>query len=363
MPSFDGSALAGLGWGPDFEQAFEPHAARGLMPGRVAVQHRGAYGVYRSAAGSDPLPAEVTGRLRHEAQSALDLPAVGDWVALRAEPGAERAIIDAVLPRRTVFVRKAASDQHRGAEEQVVAANVDVVFVVSGLVDDLSSRRLERYLVLAWESGARPAIVLTKADLCPDIAAPLAEVEPVALGVPVHVVSNVTGEGLDELRPYFAGHNTVAALGSSGVGKSSLINRLAGDELQAVREVRSDGRGRHTTTRRELIRVPGGGLFLDTPGMRELQLWEADGGIEEAFEDVAALAARCRFSDCVHVTEPGCAVLAAIDEGSLEPARLESYRKLERELERLERKLDSRARSEVRKERRRFARSTRRVSW
>jgi ribosome biogenesis GTPase / thiamine phosphate phosphatase len=362
VPSFDGSAPAGLGWGPDFQQAFEPHAAAGLVPGRVAVQHRGSYGVY-TAPDPGPVASELSGRFRHESVSALDLPAVGDWVALRTEPGAERALVEAVLPRRTVFVRKAASDQHRGAEEQVVAANVDVVFVVSGLVDDLSPRRLERYLVLAWESGARPAIVLTKADLCLDLEASLAEVEPIALGVPVHVVSNVTGEGIEQLRPYFEEESTVAALGSSGVGKSSLINRLAGNELQEVKEVRSDGRGRHTTTRRELIRVPGGGLFLDTPGMRELQLWEADAGIEEAFEDVAALVARCRFSDCAHVTEPGCAVLAAIDAGSLDPARLESYRKLERELERLERRLDARAQSEARKERRRFARSRRKVSW
>src|SRR5207247_1880388 len=168
---------------------------------------------------SEPWPfevvsAEMSGRLRHAALSTLDLPAVGDWVGLRSEPGAERAIIDAVLPRRTVFVRKAASDQHRGAVEQVVAANVDVVFVVSSLVDDLSARRLERYLVLAWESGARPAIVLTKADLCDDVAAALAEVGAVAIGVPVHAVSNLTGEGLDELRPYFADNSTVAALGS-----------------------------------------------------------------------------------------------------------------------------------------------------
>jgi ribosome biogenesis GTPase len=205
--------------------------------------------------------------------------------------------------------------------------------------------------------------VLTKADLCSDVSAALAEVETVALGVPVHVVSNVTGEGLEELRPYFDGDSTVAALGSSGVGKSSLINRLAGSELQEVRAVRSDGRGRHTTTRRELIPVPGGGFFLDTPGMRELQLWESAEGIDEAFDDVTSLAARCRFSDCAHRTEPGCAVLEGIAAGALEAGRLESYRKLQRELERLELQLDARARSERRKERRRFARSRRRVSW
>ena len=361
MPSNDGSALAGLGWGPDLEQAFEPLSGRGLVAGRVAVQHRGAYGVLTDL--SLVVTAEVSGRLRHGARSALDLPAVGDWVGLRLEPGAEMALVEEVLPRRTVFVRKAASDQHRGSDEQVVAANVDVALVVSALVDDLNPRRLERYLVLAWESGARPVVVLTKADLCRDVDAALLEVEAVTVGVSVHVVSNLTGEGVSELRPYFADGRTVAALGSSGVGKSSLVNRLAGHELQEVGEVRGDGRGRHTTTRRELLPVPGGGLFLDTPGMRELQLWEADGGLEEAFEDVAELAARCRFSDCAHRTEPGCAVKAALEAGTLDLERLESYRKLERELARLERQLDARARSEQRKERRRFARSMRRVSW
>jgi len=355
-----GFALADLGWGSDYEDSFRPFADAGLEPGRIAVQHRGAYDVY---AESGELSAEVSGRLRFEAAGPLDLPAVGDWVAFRRVPGAKRAVVDAVLPRRTVFVRKSASDQHRGAEEQVVAANVESVFVVSALVDDLNPRRLERYLVLAWDSGARPAIVLTKADLCPEVDARVAEVELVALGVPVHVVSNVTGEGLDALRPYFAGGETVAALGSSGVGKSTLINQLAGDDLQAVGEVRNDGRGRHTTTRRELILVPGGGLFLDTPGMRELQLWEAPTGVEEAFDDIAELAGECRFADCAHAGEPGCAVRAALDAGALEPSRLDSYRKLLRELEHLERRLDVRAQSQRRKEYRRMARSRRRVSW
>ncbi len=364
MLSTDVPTLAELGWDKYFEEQFAPWSQDGLVPGRVAVQHRGAYGVYTGQVqGSDPLPAEVAGRLRHAALGPRDLPAVGDWVVLRLKPGAGCAVIDAVLPRRTAFSRNAASDQHRLTEEQVVAANVDVVFIVSALSGELNPRRLERYLVLAWDSGARPAVVLTKADLCDEIPERAAEVGQVALGVPVHVVSNVTGEGLDELRPYFAGNRTVAALGSSGVGKSTLINRLAGRELQEVGDVRRDGRGRHTTTRRELLLVPGGGLFLDTPGMRELQLWEAGAGVGEAFEDVVGLAAECRFRDCRHRTEPGCAVRAALERGALDPARLESWRKLQRELDHLERRLDRRAASDDRKRYRRMERARRRVSW
>jgi ribosome biogenesis GTPase / thiamine phosphate phosphatase len=269
-------------------------------------------------------------------------------------------LIHAVLPRRTKFSRKAAGAE---TEEQVVAANIDVVFVVSALAGDLNARRLERYLALGWESGAEPAVVLTKADLCDDVAAALAEVEAIAIGVAVHAVSNVTGNGLDELSTYFAPGRTIAVLGSSGVGKSTLINRLAGRDLQAVAEVRADGRGRHTTTRRELVPLPGGGLVLDTPGMRELALWDASGGVEGVFEDVGVLAARCRFPDCAHETEPGCAVRAALEDGSLDAERLAGYRKLEGELRHLELKIDKRARSEERKKWRRFARSRRKRVW
>jgi ribosome biogenesis GTPase len=355
----EGFVLSELGWSPDFQEQFEHYAREGLAPGRVAVQHRGAYDVFTELR---ELSAEPSGRLRFDAHGAADLPAVGDWVALELRPGGG-ATIQAVLPRRTAFIRTAASDQHRGTEEQVVAANVDVVFLVTALVDDLNPRRLERYLVLAWDSGAEPVVVLTKADLCADVSAARAEVEAVAIAVPVHAVSNVTGVGLDELLPYFAGNRTVAALGSSGVGKSTLINSLTGRELQAVAELRRDGRGRHTTTRRQLIPVPGGGLFLDTPGMRELQLAEVEYGVEETFDDVAELAARCRFRDCAHDAEPGCAVRAALESGELERARFESYRKLQRELEHLERRLDLRAQAEERRQRRRFARSRRRPSW
>ena len=220
---------------------------------------------------------------------------------------------------------------------------------MSSLNEDLSIRRLERYLTLAWESGARPVLVLTKADLSDDVPAAVAAVESVAFGAPVHAISNVTGEGLDEVRAYLQPGITAALLGSSGVGKSTLVNRLAGEELLETREIRDDGRGRHTTTRRELVQLPGGGLVIDTPGMREVQLWIADDGLEEAFEDVTELFGKCRFSDCAHQSEPGCAVKEALANGTLPPERWDSYLKLQRELARLERRLDGRAAAAERK--------------
>jgi ribosome biogenesis GTPase / thiamine phosphate phosphatase len=341
--------LYDLGWDDGFAAALEPHD--NCVPARVSAQHRGEYDVL--AEGGE-LRAHVAGRLRHEASSGAELPAVGDWVALREET------IHAVLPRRSAFLRKVAWSQ---TEAQVLAANVDTVFVVTGLDDDFSPRRIERYLTLAWESGATPALILTKADLCPNPLALLLEAEQVALGVPAHVVSNVTGEGLDELTTYLAPAQTIALLGSSGVGKSSLANRLLGAELQPTKELADDGTGRHTTTSRQLIRLPGGAMLVDTPGLREIQLWDADEGIHEAFSDVDELAAGCRFNDCAHMREPGCAVQAAIDEGRLPRERLQSYRALQRELKRLAMKQDRRLRSEERKKRVKQARSRRKVSW
>ncbi|MGH3041738.1 MAG: ribosome small subunit-dependent GTPase A, partial [Gaiellaceae bacterium] len=320
------------------------------------AHHRGGYVVY--AAGGER-PAEIVGRLRHAAVQASDLPAVGDWVALGDRPDAASATIHAVLPRATAFSRKAAGEE----VEQIVAANVDVVLLVSAFGDELNLRRIERYLASGWESGAQPAIVLNKSDLADDLAADVAEVEAVAFGVPVHVVSCLDGSGIEELETHFDGHRTVAFLGSSGVGKSSLLNRLLGWERQEVRDLRGDGKGRHTTTHRELVLLPGGGLVLDTPGMRELGLWNAGSGVSETFADVTVLAAECRFADCAHRTEPGCAVRAALAEGRLAEERLESYRKLERELRRLELKTDPRARAEARKKRRRFARSLRNTAY
>ena len=339
--SEDSPRLRQLGWSSDLDDAFEPHAAAGLVPGRVAVQHRGPYGVYTE---SGEVAARVAGRLRHEAAGTGDLPAAGDWVALDPD-----GVIQAVLPRRTKLSRKVAWAE---TEEQVIAANVDVVLVLTALTGDLNLRRLERYLTTIWESGAIPAVALTKADLCEGVEAEVVAAESVAIGVPVHVVSSVTGLGVEEVRAYASGNRTIAFLGSSGVGKSTLLNRLLGEELQTVQEARADGRGRHTTSRRELVLLPGGGLVLDTPGLRELQLWDAGGGIEEAFEDVEELARACRFSDCAHEREPGCAVLAAVDEGRLELGRLRGWRTLQRELRTLGLRRDQRLRIEARRKRR-----------
>lgn len=326
-----------LGWTEDTARAFGPYAHSGLVPARVAVEHRDAYVLY-SAQGE--MWAEISGSLRHEATGRADLPAVGDWVAVMPRPGEKRATIRAVLERRSSFARKEAGFE---VEQQVLAANMDVVFLVAGLDGNLNTRRLERYLVLAWGSGASPIIVLNKADLCPDVPSAVAEVEGAAPGVPTLVVSAVDGRGIDELRAYLLPHRTGVLLGSSGVGKSTLMNQIHGRALQKVERVREDGKGRHTTTHRELFAIPGGGLLIDTPGMRELQLWDEHEGLEETFDDVTALAQECRFSDCSHEVEPGCAVAMAVKQGRLERDRLDSYHKLVRELRFLERKRDQRA--------------------
>ena len=343
--------LKALGWDDDWSESFEPYKNEGLEPARVAVQHRGGYVLVGER-----------GELRGEAARRLvregDLATVGDWVAFRLLPGEERALVEAVLPRRTKFSRKAAGPS--GDQEQVVAANVDTVFVVSALGRDLNVRRLERYLATAWDSGAQPAIVLTKADLHRELVDDaLREVATVAFGVPVHPISNVTGEGLDALGQYLRPGRTVALIGSSGVGKSTLVNRLVGTELLATREVRADERGRHTTSHRELVALPTGGLLIDTPGMRELQLWDVSEGLGDAFADVTSLFAECRFNDCAHETEPGCAVRAALDEGRLAPDRWASYQKLQRELEALRLRGDTAAASERRRTWRRMARARR----
>jgi ribosome biogenesis GTPase / thiamine phosphate phosphatase len=349
--------LIELGWGPDLTEHFQEHAAAGLVAGRVAVPHRGSYLVLTD---DGELTAEISGKLRHEAAPG-ELPAAGDWVAVAARPEEGTGTIHAVLPRRSAVIRKAAGNP---TEAQVVGANIDTVFLVTSLNDDLNLRRLERYLATAWESGAQPAILLTKADLCDDPAAAVLEVQAIAYGVPVHSVSTVTGEGIDELGAYLGAGKTVALIGSSGVGKSTLVNRLAGREVLATQEIReSDGRGRHTTSHRELVLLPGGGLVLDTPGMRELQLWESSDGMQEAFEDVEELVDACRFADCGHGVEPGCAVQAALADGTLAAERYESWVKLQRELEHLELKQGGRALAEARKARRAFARKLRTTAW
>jgi len=335
--------LTALGWDNALAEEFEPHRRAGLIPGRVSIQHRGAYDVLTA---EGELRCDVAGRLYDEAASPADLPAVGDWVAVAARPEEAAGTVQAVLARRTKFSRKTA---WQASEEQVLAANVDVALIVTSLNEDMNLRRLERYLTLAWESGATPVLVLTKADLADDVPAVVAEVESVAFGAAVHAISSVTGEGLDELRAHLRPGVTAALLGSSGVGKSTLVNTLVGEELLETREIREDGKGRHTTTRRELIQLPGGALVIDTPGMREVQLWIADDGLEEAFSDVTELFEHCRFSDCAHESEPGCAVKEAIANGTLAPERWESYLKLQRELAHLDRRLDKRAQAEERK--------------
>ena len=336
--------LESLGWTDELTTDFEPHLAAGLLPGRVAVQHRGQYEVLAEAG---EVRADLAGRMLHEAAAEAELPVVGDWVALAPRPDEGAGTIHAVLPRRTRISRKT---PWLATKEQVLAANVDSVLLTTSLNEDLNLRRLERYLTTAWDSGAEPVVVLTKADLHPDPEAARAEVESIAYGVPVLVVSVRTGDGLDEVAAIVRPGRTLVLLGSSGVGKSTLVNTLAGEELLATNDLRNDGRGRHTTSHRELVLLPSGGLVIDTPGLRELQLWDASEGLGETFEDVSSLFALCRFSDCSHETEPGCAVRAALEDGTLEPSRWESYRKLERELEHLERRMDKRKQSEARKE-------------
>jgi ribosome biogenesis GTPase len=344
--------LESLGWSEFFSAHFEQYESEGLVPARVAVEHHGFYELVGADGRLGGIP---SGRLKFDGEE----PAVGDWVAVERVEGERKAVIQAVLPRRTKFVRK---EPWRRTVAQVVAANIDGVFLVAGLDGDFKVRRLERYLTAAWESGAEPVVVLTKRDLADDVDERVAEAEAVAFGVPVHAVSNVSGEGLDELERYLQPARTVALLGSSGVGKSTLANCFLGHEVLKTAALRADGRGRHTTTRRQLVELPGGALLMDTPGLRELQLWAGEDSLDETFADVAELAAQCRFNDCSHQTEPGCAVRAALEDGTIGPERWDSHRRLQRELRALAIRKDQRVRAEAKKHMRRFARERRRLS-
>ena len=308
---------------------FDSHNAHGLVLARVIASHRDQY---RLAAGPQEFTAEPSGLLWHRASTRAGMPVVGDWVAARIV-GAGQAIVEAVLPRRTLFSRRAAG---RREDQQLIAANIDLLFLVCGLDGDFNPRRMERYLALAAESGARPVIVLNKSDLCADLASRIAQTAAVASGAPIVPASTRAPGGLDALRAHIAPGATIALLGSSGVGKSSIVNALTGEEHLRTNEVReSDSHGRHTTTHRELIALPGGAALIDTPGMRELQLWASEESVDAVFDEIAALAAECRYRDCTHAGEPGCAVDSAVS-----PDRLASYHKLRREARRHEEMAD-----------------------
>ncbi len=332
------SWLADLGWCEFFEKAFLEYEEKGLKAGRVAIENRDCFSVLTE---EGEVTAEVAGRLLFTRTSLAELPKVGDWVALQIFEGDERAIIHHVLPRKTRFSRKVAGKK---TDEQVIATNIDVVFVVQGLDGNFSVRRLERTLVLVHESRARPVVVLNKTDLESDLDGRIAEVREVAPAVDVLAVSAEKRLGLDGLKQMIGHGQTFAFIGSSGVGKSTLINRLVGDEVLKTRAVRpGDSKGRHTTTRRELIVLEDGGCLIDTPGMRELQLWQADDGMSDAFADIDELASRCRFSNCTHTREIKCAILAAVAGGTLAQERYDNYMKLQDELAFLETKRSAQA--------------------
>jgi ribosome biogenesis GTPase / thiamine phosphate phosphatase len=336
-----------LGWDERWAAAFAEHSKAGLVPARVAIEFNH---IYRVLSADGELQTQLSGKIRHEAVGRVELAAVGDWVAIKPSAGERTGTIDAILPRRSKFSRKVAGEL---TQEQVVAANIDTVFLVMGLDRDYNPRRLERYLLTSYESGARPIVLLTKADLAENVAARVAEIEAIAPGVPVHATIAIARqtETNDIIQPdvsiveqYLGVGRTGALLGSSGAGKSTMINALAGTaELKTAAVRPSDSRGRHTTRHRQLIVLPGRGLLIDTPGMRELQLWDVTEGAKDSFDDIVALAGDCHFTDCRHENEPRCAVKAAVAAGELSTERLASYVKLHDEIRALDAKRDVRA--------------------
>ncbi len=353
-PSTAAVDLTVYGWDARWQAAFRPFADEGLTPARVAIEYNHLLRLYTT---SGDIRGRHSGKLLHEAAGRSAMAAVGDWVAIRTQPGERTATIEAILPRRTRFSRKAAGEL---TEQQVVAANIDVVFIVMGLDRDYNPRRLERYLVLAQDSGATPQVLLSKADLVDDVAPRIAECQAVAPGADIYAVSVRDGRGLDRVRAALPPGHTGALLGSSGAGKSTLINQLIGEERLATAAVRSsDQRGRHTTRHRQLVLLPWGGLLIDTPGMRELQLWTAPDAADATFEDIDEIAAGCRFADCGHRSEPRCAVRTAVEEGRLAATRLESYYKLQAEARALGAKQDVRERLQEKAQSKTITRSLR----
>lgn len=336
--------LKNYGWNDFFDAYFSEYASEGFFAARVSVEHRNYYELYSEFG---EITAEKAGKLFYQAEDTNLLPAVGDWVVIKHPDNEKKAAIHAVLPRKTKFSRKKAGET---TVEQIVAANVDTVFLMSSLNQELNLRRIERYMAMAWDNNVKPVILLSKADLCEDIYVKLVEVQDRFPGIDVHIVSATQKAGLDELQQHFEGNKTIAVVGSSGVGKSTLINSLLNWEKMDVSDISLyKDKGRHTTTHRELTTVPGGGLIIDTPGMREIQMWEGAEGLSELFGDIEKLLVECKFTDCKHETEPGCAIKGAIKRGELEEERYKSYKKLLSEVSYFERKQDKKAQLEEKK--------------
>lgn len=323
--------LKKLGFSALLQEHLQKRLSENYSIGRICAEHKEYYKIFSEYG---ELSATMSGKFRNNATSREDFPVVGDWALFDYIEGEGKAIIQEIAPRKSKFSRKVAGKE---TQEQIIASNVDFAFIVCALNYDFNLRRIERYLSLVWQSGATPVVVLTKKDLCDNAEEKIAEVENIAFGVDVHTISNISSEGIDILQKYFADSKTVVLLGSSGVGKSSLINNLAQQDIMKVNVLRSNiEKGRHTTTHKQMIILPNGGLIIDTPGIRELQLWDAQDGISQTFNDIEQMAKKCKFSDCTHLNEPGCAVRKAMDEGFLDGDRLKSYLKVQKENEYLQ---------------------------
>ena len=336
--------LSKLGWSDYFQAFAREYDGQDYIIARVSCQLKKRYVVLWEGG---EMEAVILGRFRYQAESMADFPVVGDWVLIKKEKGSEKAIIHHILPRKTKISRDTGTRKGRRhiSDEQVIVANVDIIFLVAALNEELNYRRLERYLTLIWDSGAKPVLILNKADLIETHQQIVEDINDIALGVPIHVTSAHLNQNVDELKSYIKEGQTIALLGSSGVGKSTLINRIIGKEKFKVLDTSSDpSKGRHTTTHRELVVLEQGGILIDNPGMRSVQLWDGESGLSQSFEDIEQLAVHCRFNDCKHKTEPGCAVIEALTQGEVSQERYESYLKLQQELEYRERKENWRTR-------------------